>query len=605
MKKKSNLGILIWPLVSLLFFAALLFVERSGVQYDLSISGMDFVPQKVMDAAKPELKKECLVLYDSLSEAGFYENIGFVLDSMSVGYQLYDVGGEEAIPSWDQYETVVIALTNLDHMQSCIVSLFDWVEGGGRLLLAEIPEPNATLWGVYKKLGISNERFDYRSQSGIRMITDLLPGGGDQEFFWDDGVRKELGVLLSDNCIVHMVSADDSQIPMLWEHPLGDGKVVVNNNDLLDEKLSRGLFAAEYSLLYDVFAYPIINASVFFIDDFPAPIPGGYNEIIYEQYQSDTEDFYINQWFPDILNLAHKYGLKYTAMLIETYGDSVDPPFEPIDTGEYFSYFGRLLLENDCEIGLHGYNHMSLVLENFDYKGLLGYTKWESTEDMAAATAEAIRFTNELFPDIQIKTYVAPSNVLSTEGRAMFKDNFPEINTFAGVYTDYDYGLEQEFGVGEDGIINLPRIVSGYSLDDAQRWAMLSETGFHYVNSYFIHPDDVLDAERSNGKTWEQLKDAFEEYLKWLSDSASGLRNLTAQDAAKAVQRYSNLSVGRSVEDGKLILDISGLYDEAWFLVRFNDSEPGFVQGGAIEYVTEDLCLLHATNNYVVITLER
>ena len=605
MKNKSSLGILVWPLLSLLFFAALLFVERSGVQYDLSISEMDFVPQEVMDAAKPELEKECLLLYDSLSDVNLYENIGFVLDGMSVGYQLYDVGGEEAIPSWDQYETVVIALTNLDHMQSGIVSLLDWVEGGGRLLFTEIPEPNATLWVVYKKLGISNEQLDYRSQSGIRMITDLLPGGEGQGFFWDDGVRRELGVRLSDDCTVHMVSADDAEIPMLWEYPLGDGKVVVNNNDMLDEKLSRGLFAMEYSLLYDVFAYPAINASVFFIDDLPAPIPEGSNEIIFEQYQCNTEDFYINEWFTDIMTLAHKYDLKYTAMLIETYGDSVDPPFESIDTGEYFSYFGSLLLENDCEIGLHGYNHMSLVLEDFDYKGLLEYTKWKSTEDMVEATSEAIRFANELFPEIEIKTYVAPSNVLSIEGRKMLKENFPEINTIAGVYTDYDYGIEQEFDVGEDGLINLPRIVSGYSLDDAQRWAALSEIGFHYINSYFIHPDDVLDEERSKGKTWEELKDAFEEYLEWLSDAANGLRNLTAQDAAKAVQRYSNLSVTRSVKDDKLILDISGFYDEAWFLVRFNDSEPGFVQGGSIAYVNKDLCLLHATNNYVVITLER
>ena len=604
-KKRVNFRILFWPLLILMVFAALLFVERSGMQYSLSISEMDFLSAEVIVDETPVLENECLLLYDSQNKVNYHENIEFVLSSMRVEYQLVDVSGKDDIPAWNQFKTVVVALTNLDNMQDHIVSLLDWAEEGGSVLFAEIPEPNGTLKEVYDELGMLDHPITYIVTDGIRLKTDLFPGSTDTEYHWSNSESIALSVQITDDCTVHMVSADDTEVPMLWERDYGSGKIVVNNSDFSIERGGRGYLSAEYSLLYDVFAYPVINASVVFIDDFPGPIQDGYNDVIYEQYQCDTEYFYTDIWFPNMIELSYDFGLKYTCMFIETYSDSVDPPFEPLDsTDDYFSYFGSILLDKGHEIGLHGYNHMSLVLEDFDYKGLLDYTKWKSVEDMAASIAETVRYQKELFPNVTMKTYVSPSNVLSAEGRAMLVENFPEINTIAGVYIDNSYDQYQEFEVGEDGIIDLPRISSGFTTTDDDQWIVMNELTLHFVSSHFIHPDDVIDEERNLGNTWEELYESFEEYLDWLYDAADGIRNLTVQDAAKATQRYCNLSVERSMQDNKLILDISGFYDEAWLLARFNDGEPGFVQGGSIEHVSENLYLLQATDDHVVVTIE-
>jgi hypothetical protein len=604
MKGKTKFGVLIWPLISLLVFAALIFVERAGIQYTVSDYNKDFIPDEILKADKPVQKIECLLLYDSLDKFNPYENITYVLSEMRIGYQLTDVSTEE-IPAWNQYRTVVVAFSNLDRMQNEILSLLDWVEEGGRVLFAAIPEPNTTLRVICDDLGILYETFDYGQFSSVKMSSDLLLGGKDRMFSWEGVSRTTLNLQITDECAVHMVSGDDSQIPLLWERPYGNGKIIVNNSSFFTRKESRGILSASYSLLEDVFAYPVINASAFFIDDFPAPIPEGYNEIIYDQYQTDMDGFYTNIWFPDMMKLSSKYGLRYTGLIIETYEDSVVPPFEPQGAMRRFKYFGAFLLNEDFEIGLHGYNHMSLVLEDFDYKGFMDYTKWKNKENMAEATQEAIRFTKELFPEVELKTYVPPSNVLSEEGRAMLKEYFPQINTISGVLIDDIYGLEQEFGIGNDGIIDLPRIVAGQSLGDENQWIALSELGFHYMSSHFIHPDDSIDPERSLGKSWEELREDFDDYLQWLYGSAKGIRNMTAQEAAMAVQRYSNLTVDRSIDERKLALDIGGFYDEAWFLIRFNDVEPGFVDGGSLELVGGNLYLLHATKNHVEILLER
>ena len=224
----------------------------------------------------------------------------------------------------------MVAFTNLDHMQKEILSLLDWVKEGGRVLFAVSPEPNSTLRGIYDDLGILYEVFNYGQFSSVKMTSDLLPGGRNRMFFWKYNKITPLTVQVTKDCIVHMVSGDEHEIPLLWERLHGNGKIVVNNSEIFTTKDSRGFVAASYSLLEDIFAYPVINASIFFIDDFPAPVPEGYNEIIYEQYQTDVGGFYTNIWFPDMLKLSSRYGLRYTATIIETYGDYVTPPFEPL-----------------------------------------------------------------------------------------------------------------------------------------------------------------------------------------------------------------------------------------------------------------------------------
>ena len=62
------------------------------------------------------------------------------------------------------------------------------------------------------------------------------------------------------------------------------------------------------------------------------------------------------------------------------------------------------------------------------------------------------------------------------------------------------------------------------------RWVAINELRLHYVNSHFVHPDDVLDKERGAEKGWVYLRDQFEEYLMWIHLAAPGIRNLTASE---------------------------------------------------------------------------
>jgi hypothetical protein len=606
MTSRGFISALLWPLVAMLAFGTLVWVERTGVP------GGRQAPDKGPHLASPVLETEntgsemeCLVIYDGKADAMLHSNIEFVLGSMRVGYRCCNADNGQFIdPSG--YRTIVLALMNLDLVQSSIMRIMDWVKAGGQLLVAYFPEPSTTLSAISEKIGILNTDLDYAVQQRARLTTELMPGGEGQEFTWSDGDRYGLVMQLSDACIVHMVSVsnDMGNVPMLWECPYGDGRVVVSNNDAFAERKSRGLVAAAYSLLGDVFCYPVINASMLFIDDFPAPVPEGHNKYIDRFYNIDVNSYYTNVWFPSMIGFARKYNLRYTGLMIETYDDNVTPPFEKTEQSERFRYFGNILMQDGDEIGLHGYNHQPLVPSSFHYAGLYDYKKWGSIGDMAASIQEALRFSAQAIPGSQLRTYVPPSNVLSDEAREMLRKDFPQINTISSVYMPGDLAYAQEFNVGADGIVNLPRINAGCEISDYDKWLELSELNFHYVNSHFLHPDDALDPERGADLGWEKLSSDLDSYLNWLYGAAKGLRNMTAQQGALAVRQYCGLSLKRKLSPSLYQLDIGGFPGEAWLLVRVNVGRPGSVKGGSLQPVCGDLYLLHAVAPHVEIQIE-
>jgi len=619
-KQKKRLSVkymwvIAWPLAAFCVLGFLVAVERAGVGYADTSAYSDYLPpEAIVPRREHKPDTRCLMIVNSSDvyySGDTVDNITFVLDQMNVGYNLIDIGKKEDLPPLDAYKTLLIACEDMEEMENSFQPIFEWVEGGGGLLFMQTPV-DFTLFEIYQdKLGINTVgllTLPMVPQITAKMETDLMPGGRGVEIPWCDTAEYRYGgyFKLSESSIVHMTSTGpEGATPMLWEHKTGRGRVVVNNNDAMGEFWSRGLVAAAYSLTEQAVAYPVINASLFFIDDFPAPVPEGFNPYIMSDYGLTTDYFFVNVWFPDMLRMAEKYKLKYTGVLVESYDDKITPPFPPApdNTIERLKYFGAIFLNEGFEIGLHGYNHQSIVFQDFDYKGLLPYNKWESEEHAVEALREAIRLHRKIFPGAELSLYIPPSNVLSERGRALIKERLPEIKIISSLSYNTEFNFRSDFGTAEDGLINIPRIVSGYDFfDDAvNKWAILNELNLHFVNSIFIHPDDVLDAERGAEKGWAALSKSFNEYLDWLS--GFGLRNMTGHEAGGAVQRFDNLTVRAALSENVLTLDLDGFYDEAWLLVRVNEGVPQDVYGGRLTNVSEKLFLLKAESAHIDIYL--
>lgn len=589
--------------------AAVLLVERAGVQYSAGqhklgmLAANDAVPaSSAMFGQKPT----CLVISDS-DQAGVEdvkEQFDQILLDMKIAHRDVDLAldGADAIPSLTSYDRVIVLMPSLDGLGTHLTDIMSWVSAGGSLMLGMTPDNSNYLQAIASKLGIESAGYDYATAESTVPSDDFMLGGGERYEF-SDPFDSSLSVSLRETAHV-WAKTGDAGTPLIWSNDCGSGHTVVCNIGIYD-KVMRGFYASAISLLGDATAYPVINSAVFYLDDFPSPVPSGDGTYIKRDYGLSIADFYTKVWWPDLQKLAQKYGIRYTGVMIENYEDAVNQtePARQADTTQ-FRYFGGMLLQMGGELGFHGYNHQPLALWDTDYGTLYDYKTWKNKETLVASLNELIAFQDEVLPNAHGSVYVPPSNILSARVRKLIGTDVPRIKTIASTYfedgTDLPY--VQEFGVASDGIVEQPRIVSGGMVDDSyMRLAAVSELNMHYVSTHFMHPDDLLDPDRGAKEGWEVYKGGLIDYLDWLTKSAPDLRRQTGSECSGAIQRFSSVTVSVDTSADAWTLNLGNFHDEAWLMFRANNGEPGAVTGGEITHLTGDLYLVKATDKTVTI----
>lgn len=616
MRHSYSFSLIMLPLVMLLALAITLFVQRAGVTYSVNstyYTSQQFLPSEILEIKNyfPDEPASALVVYDSGAEykemKDLTENMYAILDTLRVKYDVYDVrSGDEF--DFENYEVVVFGVLDTTDLDAKTFEIVQWVDSGGRIFFAIRPDKSSLFDNLLISSGVATTSENLVFRSGILFLTDLLPGARDKtigsDFIWGSGYPVEID---NEECTVHVVSADDNKTPLVWACNAGKGRVVVINSDQFGAKVSRGLVAAAYTLSYDAFVYPVINSSTLYIDDFPAPFPEGSNELITKFYDMDTEDFFRNIWWADMQEIAEKYNIRYTVGMIETYDGNIVPPLPKQLELENHKYFGGAILAMNGEIIYHGYNHVPLCTAEHEINELNGYPAWPNTESAQLSLVEIYNFGNSVFSDYNILGYMPPSNILCSDSRRWLPIVVPDLKYIASIYLpDLDEEeYEQEFSEASDGVIEYPRIISGYDLIDDQYsiWAAMNELGLHYVSSHFVHPDDLLDTDRHAEKGWDDLKGQYEAFIAWLQDSAPGLRNMTGSEGAMAVQRYSRLALSTTETDKSLEITLGNFYDEAWLMVR-TARKPLSVEGGQITQVSSDRYLIQALEPELTVLFE-
>ena len=589
-----------------ILIAAALFAERSGVQYQEKKRQISYIDKNKIITEKEaadSLKKTCLVLRDSSqkeSEQAWIEFQRIFMD-MRVGTDVIDIQ-KDTIPDLDAYETVVLLLSDLDPLKEKVLDICEWVEDGGSAMFALTLQKNTYVSLIEQKLGIISSGYENTEVDSIYFDKEFLIGGG-QAYTIMDPYDSAWEVELAETARVYARVGDQSGTPVIWEEDYGKGRFVVDNFGLY-EKAVRGFYAASYSLLTDAGVYPVINGSVFYLDDFPSPVPGGDGTYVRRDYNTNIADFYSNIWWPDMFALATTHNVQYTGVMIENYEDETDGETERQDDVQRFQYFGNMILHQGGELGYHGYNHQPLSLSDTDYGDALPYKTWTSFSAMEKAMKELMDFGKEMFPETTMSVYVPPSNVLSEAGRKLLGSLYPKIRTIASNYFSGDYAYVQEFEVAEDGIVEQPRIISGAIIDDYMQMAALSELNMHFVNTHFMHPDDLLDEDRGAALGWEKLKNRLDEYMTWLNEAAPALRNLTGSQLSGAIERYDALTVEKDITDKEVHLHLGNFYDQAYLMVRMNKGTPVRVTGGDLTQAAGNLYLLSAEQEDVYIEFE-
>lgn len=625
MQPKHNarhlLGDLLIPLVVLLCIGVILVVEQQGYQ----ASTIPWYPDPFLDqdrwenlyetrtTDKPASGRSALLVVANGEEdnAAVREQFEFVLSSMFVYTAVHTVEkqpvSDEGIAA-DASDAdlvdlrqhmpagctdVILCTSSLGTSLIDVQALSQWVSEGGHLIVAngleyeELPPS----WHALLGIGTVNGTDDVLTES-LYFETAFLAGAKGREFSTDVINCTTVDVRLTADCQTHITNGDRTR-PLLWERSQGKGQVLVCNADLMSNKTDRGVIAASFAGLGSAFVYPVINAAVYCIDDFPSAAPAGYDSNILSQFGYTVEDYYVNVWWPSMQRLAKKHDLRYSSFVIQCYEANVNGPFNNQDHLGAAKYFARQMLELGGEIGLHGYNHQPLVLDGyvFDDKNS-GYTSWPNTERMMEAVQAGVEYTQSLADDIHVQAYVAPSNVLSREAMSTMIRRFEDIRIYAGVYIGTPDQMVQEFAVLDEDVVQVPRLTADMQMEDSEWWLQINELNYHYYESNFIHPDDILDEERTDGGDFATMLESYEQMVQW--NKAHHLRTCTISEAAGAVQRYCLASVSQEQDATGMRIHVDNLVDTVWLMLR-TDRTPRSAHGCKFTKVDEGCYVLEMT----------
>ncbi len=597
---------LLMPILIMALLAGAILLEKKGTAIEAREAMLDILAKDTDEANQTgDLKPDVLILYRSADafETVSKQTLADTLHAMRIAYRAVDLT-MDPLPSLDDVSMLLTCCRDLEPFENDLEKLIKWIEEGGKFGMMMTPVVDASFRVLHRKLGISDMGTEYRLYDSLCYTSGLLPLWGDRVF--DHHLQDyALTVRLEPDCTVHMQSGDSVKTPLLWERTVGKGRIAVLNNFLLSGKDSRGFAAAVLFALEDTVIYPIMNAGMVYVDDFPAPQPEGFNETLLKEYGYDIQGMFRNRWWPDMKSLTWEYGLRYTGVLVETYNETVMPPFEPEKTdGSLIKFFASELLQSGGEIGLHGYNHMPLCPPGFPYRDE-AYVTWTSPEHMRAGIRELVRYGKKMIPNAAFLTYVPPSNYLSDEGRAALLAAVPNLRVISGLYLNEEgtAALVQEFREEEDGTISVPRISSGFAEDGYTSFVIAQELMLRGVFSHFIHPDDILDEARGASLGWNAMYRDFSSLIASIVSTYPKLRFSTATEGAAAVQRYDRLGLSREETEEGLTVTLTNFYDTAWVALRTRRTI-GSVEGGELFAVSGGLYWIRADAAKVIIRWE-
>ncbi|RME84785.1 MAG: DUF2194 domain-containing protein, partial [Caldilineae bacterium] len=540
-------------------------------------------------------QQRVLVVHNSQDIYGeeAYANAVRALDYARLQHDDLDLAAELSWPALPEYSSVLFLTELLDTIDEGLAQqLADYVANGGGLVVAYRGwNPYlAALFGMkatqdFPRMlegegGLTFEADFFPGVKGLKLSTKTIP---DLSSF-DVPLQKD----------VQVIARSEAGRPIVWLYRHEQGRVLYWNTVFLADKEARGFIVQSIMNAQPVGVLPVANFATLQVDDFPASISTEKIEPVATEYDMTLVEFYDKVWFPDMMDIAERYGVVYTFLIPFNYNALVEPPFNfrewehaevhVDDQPVFYSIYVSHLAAQKHELGLHGYNHISLSLEN-----------WPSEENMVAGLQAAWQRWDEDNLGPHPITYVPPNNIYDEAGARALTRGFPSLKILAGIYTgSFESGGDREFGPEpwNPELFDIPRITFGYNLTPRYRFALLSELGMMGIWTTFIHPDDVVHTPENyphspyhrNPNYWPWRGDHTGEkngfyyrFLRWLDFVKAyypWLRFVRTDESLDILRRHLENQVTVEMQPFGLTVHTT---PDTYFQVRINDARRVFL----------------------------
>jgi hypothetical protein len=322
-----------------------------------------------------------LVVHDSSDsfDSEIMNNVTWALKYARLNYDTLDLAKPAVWPRLGQYSSLLFAAEELGKIDTAQArQIVNYVnDGGGLAVVFRGWHPElAPLFGL--ESGIQ-PRFiaDYQSEPGLFFHTDFFPGlkglSLTREAVAGHSLYGILDLHFLPDSKAEVIASSNTGRPIGWLNQYGQGRTIYWNTDVMITKAARGFIVQSILSVQPVGVSPIVNFATIQIDDFPFPASTQKLEPIATEYDMTAAEFFDKVWMPDMMALAREYNIIYTCLIPFNYNSLIESPFNfkewehakvTIDGQELvWSVYASHALAQGHELGLHGYNHVSLLLD--------------------------------------------------------------------------------------------------------------------------------------------------------------------------------------------------------------------------------------------------
>lgn len=225
-RNRKNLMVLLGVCVA---FAVVILISNNGMtlrglalqpasEAVALVDQADAEPLQVTEATSPR----ALVLYSPRRQDSveYEENVRIALEHLRIEADTLELARTQSV-SYTDYDMVILASAYWEEeLTDSAARLMNYVEDGGKLLLATVPESiGAQFDAGYRRMGIVDYG-DYLNYNTVTFAQELLPGLAGRSFAGDTFSDVALSVTLENSACVYAWAEDPEgrRTPLIWSY---------------------------------------------------------------------------------------------------------------------------------------------------------------------------------------------------------------------------------------------------------------------------------------------------------------------------------------------------------------------------------------------------
>lgn len=474
-------------------------------------------------------------------------------------------------------------------------ALMALVEAGCDLLFCNLPGPQVirAREGLRTLLGIREVRADSIEVEGIHLFEDFFLGGRYIYAATDEESRKRQDLTLEMPWYITLSGTKTYMVGMLeelledeeamneyfpgviWRNSYKGANVFAVNGDYLSDITGLGILSAVYYEARPYDLYPVINAQNLVVVDYPS-FAEENTEVIQKLYSRSPKALQQDIVWPMLLSMARRGGWKLTSFLVPQYDyqDGAEP------NAENYQFYLQQFREVEAEAGISLRHSDQITLAEKVERDEAFYDSANSRYVYTAAYAEPSEF---------MKLKDQPEAAFTSEIRTVACEYRPDMSLV--FYCDDE--ITGQSIIGDARTHTYKENVRLRGLETALGYSMVK-----------IDIHDVLWTE-SEDTLWEKMSEKVTSNLDTWWKAFQAFDKTTLSESDRRVRTFLNLDYKERREDDRISLEIEGMEEECWFLLRTHGEKIAEIQGAEYERVERDAYLLHVLEDRVEIRLEK